>query len=262
MPLTDTAARQAKARTKPYKLADQGGLYLWVAPSGTKSWRYDFRHAGRRYTLTLGLYARPEGKRPDVTLEQARERHSEARKLVAAGQNPAVKKQEDRQKARHAATNSFEAVAEEWLEKRKDLRSEDWLEAMRRWFKRDVYPTIGSRPIEDVTAEDVRGILRKILKRGTHRTAEYTRGRSPRSSTTPSSMVGPRTTRGASSSASLNAPLFGITPISRARIFLSLFRGDRQLRRQGPDQARSEAPGADVRPRSRARRGDLGRVRS
>ena len=176
MPLTDTAARQARGRDKPYKLADQGGLYLWIAPSGTKSWRYDFRHVGRRYTLTLGLYARPDARRPDVTLEQARERHSAARKFVAAGQNPAMKKQTDRQKARHAATNSFEAIAEDWLKKRKDMRSEDWLEAMRRWFKRDVYPAIGSKPIEDVTAEDVRGVLRKILKRGTHRTAEYTRG--------------------------------------------------------------------------------------
>lgn len=50
--LTDTKARQAKPKAKPYKLADQGGLYLFVSLAGTKSWRYDYRLHGRRETLT------------------------------------------------------------------------------------------------------------------------------------------------------------------------------------------------------------------
>ena len=44
--LTDTKARQAKAKAKPYKLADDKGLYLYVSPSGAKSWRYDYRIDG------------------------------------------------------------------------------------------------------------------------------------------------------------------------------------------------------------------------
>src|SRR4029453_2239840 len=104
MPLNDTAARQARPSNISYKLTDQGGLYLWISRKGAKSWRYDFRYAGKRYTLTLGQYMRPGVKRPDLTLAQARERHSEARRLLAAGYNPAAKKQDDLQKARHAAT--------------------------------------------------------------------------------------------------------------------------------------------------------------
>ena len=45
--LTDTKVRQARARQKPYKLADEGGLYLYVSTSGAKSWRYDYRLDGQ-----------------------------------------------------------------------------------------------------------------------------------------------------------------------------------------------------------------------
>jgi Arm DNA-binding domain len=44
--LSDTKARQAQPREKPYKLADQGALYLLVSPTGAKSWRYDYRLHG------------------------------------------------------------------------------------------------------------------------------------------------------------------------------------------------------------------------
>ena len=54
--LTDTKVRQAKARSTPYKLADQGGLYLHISTTGAKSWRYDYRLHGKRETLTIGKY--------------------------------------------------------------------------------------------------------------------------------------------------------------------------------------------------------------
>ncbi|MGH6636268.1 MAG: Arm DNA-binding domain-containing protein [Gammaproteobacteria bacterium] len=50
--LTDTKARQARPKEKPYKLTDHGGLYLYIAPADAKSWRYDYRLHGRRETLT------------------------------------------------------------------------------------------------------------------------------------------------------------------------------------------------------------------
>jgi len=45
MSLTDTAARNAKPREKPYKLSDAHGLYLQVEPSGSKLWRLKYRFA-------------------------------------------------------------------------------------------------------------------------------------------------------------------------------------------------------------------------
>lgn len=63
--LTDTAIRTAKPKERPYKLADAGGLYLEVAPSGGKWWRLKFRHGGKEKRLSLGVY-------PAVGLKEAR----------------------------------------------------------------------------------------------------------------------------------------------------------------------------------------------
>ena len=47
MPLTDTAIRSAKSKSKPFKLFDSGGLYLQVNPAGGKWWRFKYRVGGK-----------------------------------------------------------------------------------------------------------------------------------------------------------------------------------------------------------------------
>ena len=64
MALTDTAVRAAKPRDKEYKLADGGGLYLLVTPSGGRLWRLKFRAIGTKKKLAIGRY-------PDVSLGEA-----------------------------------------------------------------------------------------------------------------------------------------------------------------------------------------------
>lgn len=59
MLLTDTRVRNAKPQAKPYKLSDGGGMYLLVKPDGGRYWRLDYRFAGKRRTLALGLYPPP-----------------------------------------------------------------------------------------------------------------------------------------------------------------------------------------------------------
>ncbi|RYF84163.1 MAG: DUF4102 domain-containing protein, partial [Comamonadaceae bacterium] len=76
MPLTDTACRNAKASEKPRKLADEAGLYLLIKQAG-KYWRWDYRYGGKRKTMALGVY-------PEVSLQRARERLYEGRKLLAS----------------------------------------------------------------------------------------------------------------------------------------------------------------------------------
>ena len=61
MRLTDTRIRNAKPQVKAYKLSDGGGMYLLVKPDGGRYWRLDYRFAGKRRTLALGVY-------PTVTL--------------------------------------------------------------------------------------------------------------------------------------------------------------------------------------------------
>ena len=70
MALTDLTIKKAKPRDTPYKLGDAGGMFLWVTPSGGKSWRWSYRHDGKQKLMALGLY-------PDVPLSLARERHAQ-----------------------------------------------------------------------------------------------------------------------------------------------------------------------------------------
>jgi hypothetical protein len=79
--LTDTEIRKAKPQDKPFKLADERGLFMLVHPNGGKYWRMDYRFGEKRKTLALGVY-------PDVSLAKARERRDEARRLIADGVDP------------------------------------------------------------------------------------------------------------------------------------------------------------------------------
>ena len=65
MPLTATAAKEAKPKEKPYKLSDEKGMFLLVNPSGSKYWRLKYRFGGKEKTLALGVY-------PEVSLAEAR----------------------------------------------------------------------------------------------------------------------------------------------------------------------------------------------
>lgn len=81
MPLTDTAIRKTKPRVKPHKLYDSRGLYLEIAPRGTKAWRFKYRFAGREKRISIGIC-------PEVSLKLARRRRDEARKLLARDIDP------------------------------------------------------------------------------------------------------------------------------------------------------------------------------
>src|SRR5690242_21540688 len=105
MPLTDTAIRSAKPRTKPFKLFDGGGLYLEVGPAGGKWWRWKYRYGGKEKRLSFGVY-------PDVSLKSAREKRDAARQQLAAGIDPGQARKAG--KLAQAGAESFEAIAREW----------------------------------------------------------------------------------------------------------------------------------------------------
>ena len=89
--LSDTAIRKARPTDKPQKLRDGGGLYLLLRPDGARWWRWDYRRpvTGKRNTLSLGTY-------PDVGLADARQRHADARKMLAAGVDPGEQRKAER----------------------------------------------------------------------------------------------------------------------------------------------------------------------
>lgn len=70
--LTNLKCQKSMPESKPYYLADRGGLYLLVAPTGGKLWRWRYRFEGKEKQMALGKY-------PDVSLAEARVCHAKAR---------------------------------------------------------------------------------------------------------------------------------------------------------------------------------------
>jgi hypothetical protein len=81
MPLTAIACKQAKPDVKARKLFDGHGLFLHVMPNGAKYWRLKYQYLKKEKLLALGVY-------PEVSLEQARSKQAEARKLIASRASP------------------------------------------------------------------------------------------------------------------------------------------------------------------------------
>jgi hypothetical protein len=155
-------------REKAYKLFDAGGLYLVVTPNGARSWRYDYRLPGRRKTLAIGLY-------PAVSLSEARERHGDARRLLARGICPADNKQKARKASVESAANTLKAIGEPWYSELAPRKSATWRENTRRWLDDRVYPQIGGHPSDAVDPADVLALLRSVADEGHAKTAEYIR---------------------------------------------------------------------------------------
>jgi len=155
--LTDKAVQSARPKQKPYKKSDRGGLYLYVSTAGARSWRYDYRVAGKRETLTLGLY-------PAVGLAQARESHREARALVSRGASPVFAKKRKRAEAIVGAANTVRAVGDSWYAALSPHRGEVWRDSTRRWLDARIYPALGARPVKDVEPADILALITQIAK--------------------------------------------------------------------------------------------------
>lgn len=168
MALTEVAIRTAQ----PGKHFDGGGLFLLVTEAGSKLWRFKYRIDGKERLLALGVYGTKAG---EVTLKAAREKHGEARKLVAQGIDPSKHRKAERMAKRVSAANSFELVALEWLETKAGEWVEDHSRKVRRWLEQHVFPSIGAAPIGTIEAPEVLEALRKVVKRGTLNTAHRLR---------------------------------------------------------------------------------------
>ena len=158
-PLTDIQPRNAKGKDKPYKLADGGGLYLLINPDGSKYWRMDYRFAEVRRTLAFGKY-------PVVSLADAREKRTAARKLLDEGVDPGQHKKEKARVAAEKESQTFEKLAREWhtirLPSWKGSTAKDTL----RRLEIDIFPEIGALPIGSITHQQMIATLRKIEARG------------------------------------------------------------------------------------------------
>ena len=159
MGLSAKAVEQAKPKAKQYKLTDEHGLYLLVMPNGGRYWRWAYRFAGKQKTLALGVF-------PEVSLKEARKKHTEGREKLAGGEDPSAVKKAQRQALKRSAINSFKAVALEWLEVKQKGKSEGYNRRVKRMMETVLFPAFGNKPIASVDAADLLDALTPVQNKG------------------------------------------------------------------------------------------------
>ena len=152
--LTDIKIRQAKPRQKPYKLHDGAGLYLHIQTNGSKYWRLKFRHSGKERVFAIGVY-------PEVPLAAAREQAFKARRLIGDGLDPVA----ERRRARGSSAETFQVIAEEWIESQSNIWSASYKEGVQSALAANLYPRIGGTPIKAITVPVMRDALLVMEKR-------------------------------------------------------------------------------------------------
>lgn len=165
--LTDLAIRSAQPRDKGYKLTDAGGLYLFIAPSGSRLWRLKYRRGGVEKALSIGPY-------PKVGLAEARRERDSAKLDLAEGKDPI----QERDRRREEALNmTFELVAREWHQVNKRGWSPRHAHDVIHTLERDVFPRLGRTPIAEIRVKNVLDVLRPIERRPAPETARRVRQR-------------------------------------------------------------------------------------
>jgi hypothetical protein len=166
MPLDDVNIRNAKPSAKPYKLADEKGLFLLVnpAPAGSKLWRFKYRFAGKEKLLALGSY-------PDVSLKNARLKRDAARLEIKDGRDPSFERKAAKRAQALEAKNAFEVVARDFLERRAATWSARYRQTALTRLDNHIFPALGTRPIGQIEPPELLAELRKIEARGAHEMA-------------------------------------------------------------------------------------------
>jgi len=157
--LTDKAVRAAGAMDKAYKVSDSGELYLHISPRNHKNWRYKYRFEKKEQLLTLGAY-------PDVSLADAREKRDEARKILREGRDPRHQAKRTRLVAGREGGQTLEQAARDWhtlqLGRWKVVHVKDVITSL----ERDIFPDLGTMPLDEIDKPLLLWVLRKIEDRG------------------------------------------------------------------------------------------------
>ncbi len=168
MPLTDTKLRNLKAKNKSYKVSDSGGLYVEVMPSGSFLWRLKYRFEGREKRLAFGAY-------PSVSLADARDARARAKSMLAKEIDPGAAKQAEKKARRAITENTFEKVADAFLEKGQREGLAKSTQTKNKWLLEMANADIGNLAITVIKPPVILDCLRKIEAKGNYETAQRLR---------------------------------------------------------------------------------------
>lgn len=163
--LTDKAVKAFVATAEPgKKLADGGGLHLFITPARGATWRAKYRIENKEKLYSIGPY-------PSVTLAAARTELAEIKALLREHKDPVAERRVNRAVSFSESENTFRAVAEEWLSMKQREWSSGHYKKSARALERDVYPSLGNLPVASITPAMVATAIEKVNKRDVLETA-------------------------------------------------------------------------------------------
>ena len=163
--LTDRAIKAFVAKAeRGKKLADGGGLHLFITPAGGATWRIKYRIDGKEKIYSIGAY-------PAVSLAAARVELTEVKALIRENKDPVTQRRINRAETSASSDNTLEAVAGVWLAMKQKEWSPGHYAKSSRALERDIYPAIGKLPITSITPAIVAKAIEDIHKRDVLETA-------------------------------------------------------------------------------------------
>jgi len=165
--LSEAACKAAKAKATIYYLNDGAGLRMRIRPDGSRTWIYRYRLDGKEMSTGLGAY-------PTISLQIARANAQEARLEVSRGNNPSTTKRIAKTKQITKGSNTFGAIATEWLERNKAGWSSTHYERNEGLLRRYLLPDLAKLPIESISEAYLFTVVKKIYDKGTKVSAART----------------------------------------------------------------------------------------
>jgi integrase len=157
---TVTRIEDLELTEKRYFVYDdkQPGLRMYVTPSGTKTFQFQFRSKkhGKPFTTTLGKY-------PALKITEARDQAAQLLSEVNAGVDIESKKRNERRKKFLDPT--VKEFAKEFIEKHSMVKKRTWPEDQR-ILNKDIIPVIGNLHMTEVKKRDIVSVLDRVQNRG------------------------------------------------------------------------------------------------
>lgn len=160
--LTNAVVKAARPGSRAYKRADTGGLFLYVAPTGLKSWRYRYRRAGREQLLVIGRF-------PELDVGGARAKRDDIRARLNRGEDPVITAGD--------SAHRFESIARDWHSRQLDKWTPRHAADVATSLERDAFPSIGDLSIDAIDAPIILKLLRTVEARGAIESARRLRQR-------------------------------------------------------------------------------------
>lgn len=160
-PLTNTEVLRSKATDKDLTLHDGDGLFMVVKTTGKKLWRFRYQRPATKQRTMMGL-----GAFPALSLADARRVRADYLSLLANGIDPQTQAEQLTEQQQIALDSIFSTVAANWFALKQASVTADYAKDIWRSLEKDVFPSIGEIPVQEIKARKLVEALEPIKARG------------------------------------------------------------------------------------------------